>query len=112
MWAYQTTLWKATNEMPYSLAFRFEVVIPHEVSLPTLRIEAYDVSHNEEVLARDLNLAKEQKENTLIRMDDYQKQLAKTYNQKVQHIKFFCWRSHFEEGFWTHQGPDRWEARP
>ena len=51
-----------------------------EDSLPTIRIETYDVSHNEEVLARALDLANERRENALIRMADYQKQLAKTYN--------------------------------
>ncbi|GFZ00580.1 hypothetical protein Acr_14g0002150 [Actinidia rufa] len=79
---------KATNKMPYSLAFGFKAIIPLEVSLPTIRTEAYDVGHNEEVLARDLDLAEERRENALIRMADYQKQLAKTYNQKVQHKEF------------------------
>ena len=85
LWAYRTTLRKATNKMPYALAFRFEIVIPLEVSLPTIRIETYDINHNEEVLAQDLDLVDEQRENALIRMADYQKQLAKTYNQMVQH---------------------------
>ena len=37
LWAYRTIPRKATNEMPYSLAFDFEVVIPLEVSLPTIQ---------------------------------------------------------------------------
>ena len=61
MWAYQTTLQKATNETPYALAFEFEAVIPLEVSLPTIQTEAYDINHNEEVLARDLDLADERR---------------------------------------------------
>ena len=73
LWANRTTPRKATIEMPYSLAFGLEVLIPLEVSLPTIRIEAYDASHNEKVLARDLNLADERRENELIRMVDYQK---------------------------------------
>ena len=54
------------NEMLYALAFGFKVVIPLEVGLSTIQTEAYDVSHNEEVLARDLDLDDEQRENTLI----------------------------------------------
>ena len=84
-WVYWTTLRKVTNETPYSLIFKFKAIIPLEVNLSTIRTKAYDVSHNEEVLARDLDLADEQRKNALIRMTDYQKQLAKTYNQKVQH---------------------------
>ncbi|GFZ15730.1 hypothetical protein Acr_25g0001390 [Actinidia rufa] len=52
------------------------------------RTEAYYANHNEEVLAQDLDLMDERKENVLIRMADYQKQLTKTYNQKVQHREF------------------------
>ncbi|XP_057465748.1 uncharacterized protein LOC130755372 [Actinidia eriantha] len=88
LWAYWTTPRKATNETPYSLAFEFEAVIPLEVGLPTIRTEAYDMTHNNDVLARDLDLAKERKDNALIRMADYQKQLAKSFNQKVQRREF------------------------
>ena len=76
------------NETPYSLTFGFEVIILLEVDLPVIQTEAYDIGHNEGVLAQDLDLSEERRENTLIRMADYQKQLAKTYNQKVQHKEF------------------------
>ncbi|GFS36321.1 hypothetical protein Acr_00g0045360 [Actinidia rufa] len=46
------------------------------------------LSHNEEVLAQDLDLANERRENALIQMANYQKQLAKTYKQKVKHRQF------------------------
>ena len=46
--------------------------------MPTIRTEAYDISHNEKVLARDLNLVDQRRENAL----------AKTYNQKVQYKQF------------------------
>ena len=72
-WAYRTTPRKATNETPYSLAFEFEVVIPLEVGLPTIWTEAYDANYNKEVLAWDLNLVEKRRENTLIRMANYQK---------------------------------------
>ena len=85
LWAYQTTPQKSMNEMPYSLAFRFKVIIPLEVGLLTIQIKGYDASHNKKILAWDLDLPNEKKENALIRMADYRKQLAKTYNQKVQH---------------------------
>ena len=53
---------KATNETPYSLAFDFEAVIPLDVGLSTIRTEVYDASHNEEVLAQDLDLTEERRE--------------------------------------------------
>ena len=75
--------------MSYSLAFEFEVVIPLKVGFPTIRIEAYDIGNSEEVLAQDLYLAYKGRENALIWITDYQKQLAKAYNQKVQHRIFW-----------------------
>ena len=77
------------NEMPYSLVFYFAVVIPLEIGLPTIQTEAYDDNNNVEILiARNLDLADEQRENALVWMANYQKQLVKIYNQKVQHIEF------------------------
>ena len=77
------------NEMPYSLVFYFAVVIPLEIGLPIIQTEAYDDNNNVEILiARNLDLADEQRENALVWMANYQKQLVKIYNQKVQHIEF------------------------
>ena len=73
LWAYRTTPRKATNKMPYSLAFEFEVVILLEVGLPIIQIKAYAANHNKEILAWELDLADERRENTLIQMSDYQK---------------------------------------
>ena len=66
LWDYWTTPWKATNETPYSLAFGFKVVIPLEVGLPIIRNDAYEVNHDEKVLAPDLDLADKRRENALI----------------------------------------------
>ena len=71
LWDYLTTLWKATNEAPYSLAFDFESIILLEVKFPTIRTKAYDDDHKFELLAQDLALAKEK--NSLIQMPIYQK---------------------------------------
>ena len=71
LWAYRTMPRKATNEMPYPLAFSFKVMIPLEVGLPTIRTKAYNANHNEEVLARDLDLIDKRQENALIRMANY-----------------------------------------
>ena len=61
-----TTPQNVTNKMPYFLAFRFEVVIPLEVGWPIIGTEAHNVGHNEKVLAWDLNLTEERRENALI----------------------------------------------
>ncbi|GFY90918.1 hypothetical protein Acr_07g0011140 [Actinidia rufa] len=111
LWAYRITLRKAMNERPYFLAFGFKAIISLKVDLPTIRTEAYGANHNEEVLTRGLNLTEERRENALIQMADYQKQLAKTYNQRVQMQRSFGWRPRLEKGCWKYQGPDRKKAR-
>ena len=68
--------------MPYSFAFGSEVIILLEVSLPTIWAEAYD-DNKFEVLAPNLDLINEQRENVLVRMANYQKKGVKLYNQKV-----------------------------
>ena len=74
--------------MPYSLAFGFEVIIPLEVGLPTIQTEAYNKINNSKVLVWDIDLADERRENALVQMTNYPKQLSKFYNQKVQHREF------------------------
>ena len=71
LWAYQTTPRKAMNETPYSLAFDFEVVFPLEVSLSIIQTETYNYNNNSEVLARDLDLANERRENALVQKANY-----------------------------------------
>ncbi|GFS36376.1 hypothetical protein Acr_00g0045620 [Actinidia rufa] len=68
--------------------FRIQSRNPLEVGLPTIQTKAYDITHNNEVLARDLYLAEERRDNALIRMANYQNQLAKSFNQKVQRKEF------------------------
>ena len=64
---------KSNERNALLFGFRIKVVIPLEVGLATIRTEAYDASHNEEVLARDLDLIEEKRENAFIRMANYQK---------------------------------------
>ena len=71
LWSDQTIPQKAMNETLYALTFEFEVVILLEVNLPIIQTKAYDISHNEEFLTRNLDLADERRENALIRMVDY-----------------------------------------
>ena len=59
------------NKTPYTWVFNFEIVIPLEVGLSTIRTEAYDDKNNSQILAQDLNLIDERRENALVRMANY-----------------------------------------
>ena len=42
LWAYQTTKTSPTREMPFSLAYGAEAIVPIELAVATLRKESYD----------------------------------------------------------------------
>ena len=74
--------------------FEFEAIILLEVSFPTLQIEAYDNSHIVEVLARDLDLANERRENAQIPEAISQALQPKSSTQTI-----LIWRLHFEKRY-------------
>ena len=58
LWAYQTTPRRSTRETPFAMTYGMEVVIPLEIGLPTIRIEAFDSETNDVAIAKYLDLAK------------------------------------------------------
>ena len=83
LWAYRTTARRPTGETPYSLTYGMEAIIPLEVGLPTLRSELFESSSNEEAIAQALDMAEGRREAALIRLEAYQQQLIRSFNQKV-----------------------------
>ena len=88
LWAYRTTPRRPTGETPFALAYGLEAVIPLEVGLPTIRSEVFEELNNNQVITRDLDLAEEKREATLIRVAAYQQQLSNSYNKKVHPREF------------------------
>ena len=62
LWAYRTTCKSATQETPFSLAFRTEAVAPVEVGLKSPRVEFANTEHNDEILRLNLDLLEEKRE--------------------------------------------------
>ncbi|XP_028115860.1 uncharacterized protein LOC114313651 [Camellia sinensis] len=83
LWVYRTTAWHSRGETPYSLTYGMKAVIPHEVSLPTLRSELFEDANTEEAIAQALDMAEGRKETALIRLVAYQQQLIKSFDKKV-----------------------------
>ena len=84
LWAYRTTQKSATRETPFALAFGTEAVAPVEVGIKSPRIELASVEHNDEALRLNLDLLDEKCEQVLRRTEDYQRKMARYYNQKVK----------------------------
>ena len=49
-WAYQTTPRRLTGEMPFSMTYGAEAVIPVEVSLSSSKVAGFTQGHNDECM--------------------------------------------------------------
>ena len=108
LWAYRTTRKLATQETPFALAFGIEAIDPVEAELKSPRIELARTEHNEEVLRLNLDLLEEKREQVLKHMENYHKNTARYYDQRVKFrsyksgdlvLKSFC-----QQGKTPHMG--------
>ena len=88
LWVYRTTRKSTTPETSFALAFGTKAVAPVEVGLKSPRVEFASVEHNEESLHLNLNLLEEKQEQTLKRVEDYQRKTARYYDRKVRPNSF------------------------
>ena len=84
LWAYRTTRKSATQETPFTLAFGTEEVAPVEIGLKSPRIKLESVELNEEALRQNLELLDEKCDQVLKCTKDYQRKMARYYDQKVK----------------------------
>ena len=84
LWAYRTTRKSATQETSFTLPFGTEAVAPVEIGLKSPRIELESAEHNGEALCLNLDLLDEKRDQVQKRTEDYQRKMARYYNQKVK----------------------------
>ena len=87
-WAFRMTPRRSTGEMPYSLAYGTEAVIPLEVGLPTLRTMQVESRDNDGALEEALDFAEEKKRYALIRLADYHQSLSKQRQNQLNPREF------------------------
>ena len=75
LWTYRTTPRRSTIETPFSMTYRAEAVIPLETGFPTLKINLFNPSDNDEHLKRNLDLIEEKRENAMVQLAYYQQKL-------------------------------------
>ena len=78
----------STGEMPFSMVYGTESVIPMEIGMPSFKISNFDKENNETELRLNLDLIDEKRERAEIRLAAYKHQVAKYFNQRVKHISF------------------------
>ena len=84
LWTYRTTPRKSTREIPFSMTYRAEAIIPLENGFPTMRFSAFTSDGNNELLKKNLDLIEEQREDARVQLAYYQHKLKRGYNMNVK----------------------------
>ena len=74
----------SNRETPFALAFGTEAVAPVEVGIKSPRVELASEQHNDEALRLNLELLDEKREQVQQRTEEYQRKIARYYNQRVK----------------------------
>lgn len=78
----------STSQIPFSLVYRTEAVLPTEVMMSTARYRLLTPDTNRHELVHDMDTIDELQEMVKIRMVSYQQRIANTYNKHV-HVRAF-----------------------
>ena len=68
---YRTTPRRSTGEIPFSMTYEVEAVIPLETGFPTSKTDSFNLSENDEQLTKSLDLIKEKRENAMVQLVYY-----------------------------------------
>nr|XP_027118429.1 uncharacterized protein K02A2.6-like [Coffea arabica] len=88
LWSYQTTPRSATQEIPFSLTYGSEAVVPTEFITPSPRMAAYIAEVNEKERQVDLDLAEEKRDMVAAKVALYKNIQTGYYNARVRHLRF------------------------
>ena len=72
------------GETPFAITYGAEDVIPLEVNFPTLRIDSFTPSGNDELLRESLDLIEERRERATIHLAYYHQKLKQGYDVNVK----------------------------
>ena len=84
VWLYRTTPRRSTGETPFSIVYGSEAVILMETRLATARSEIPNEVQNSLELTFELDHLDERRDQTALRVQLYQQQVARHYNKRVR----------------------------
>nr|GEZ12070.1 reverse transcriptase domain-containing protein [Tanacetum cinerariifolium] len=97
LWAHRTMIKSSHGDMPFSLTYGTEAVIPTEIGMPTYRTAVVDVVNNNEEQRLNLDLLEERRERAAICEARAKSKMMKYYNARVRGVTFkpsdFVYRS-------------------
>ena len=71
LWTYRTTPRRSIKEMPFSMMYGTEAVIPLKTRFPMLRTSSFTPSNNDGLLGKSLDLIEERRENAMVQLAYY-----------------------------------------
>nr|GEZ37810.1 reverse transcriptase domain-containing protein [Tanacetum cinerariifolium] len=97
LWAHRTMIKSSHGDIPFSLTYGTEAVMPAEIGMPTYRTTAVDVMNNDEELRLNLDLLEERRELVAMSKAKSKSKMMKYYNSRVRGVAFkpgdFVYRS-------------------
>ncbi|XP_024031883.1 uncharacterized protein LOC112094642 [Morus notabilis] len=88
LWAYRTTSRTTIGETPFSRAYGVEPILPVEIEMPTLRTVIHNDDDNTEGMNGELDLLKEKRLDSQLRLAAYQQRASRYYNKRVRQRRF------------------------
>nr|GEV25833.1 hypothetical protein [Tanacetum cinerariifolium] len=97
LWDHRIMIKSSHGDTSFSLTYGTKAVIPAEIGMPTYRIAAVYIVHNDEKLRLNLDLLEERCERAAIREAKAKSKMTKYYNARVHGVTFrpgdFVYRS-------------------
>nr|GEV56694.1 reverse transcriptase domain-containing protein [Tanacetum cinerariifolium] len=97
LWAHRTMIKSSHSDIPFSLTYETEAVIPAEIGMPTYHTAAVDMVNNDKELRLNLDLLEERRERVAVYEARAKSKMMKYYNAKVCGVTFkpsdFVYRS-------------------
>ncbi|CAL1367623.1 unnamed protein product [Linum trigynum] len=84
LWAHRTTHKIATGETPFALTYGSEAVAPEEMSLPSLRVQAYNQERNHKELLAQLDMIESRRDAAMEHIMREKAKVAASYNKNVK----------------------------
>ena len=81
---YRTTPHRSTGEIPFSMTYEAEAIIPLETGFPTSRTSSFNLRDNNVQLTKSLDLIEEKRENAMVQLAHYQQKLKQGYDANVK----------------------------
>nr|GEW63468.1 reverse transcriptase domain-containing protein [Tanacetum cinerariifolium] len=88
LWAHRIMIKSSNRDIPFSLTYETEEVIPAEISIPMLRLAKVDLVKNNEALEIKLDLLEEKREEASICEAKSKAKMEKYHKSKVQNTSF------------------------